>query len=292
LGCKLYQLINFRLERFLKENLKDSDWYDFKYTWFLACLYHDTASAIEKTAYNNQSLEFFLGTNNVKHNIFRHKPVLPYADLFTFPEELVKNYFHYRIDYWKSVDHGIVGGFLLFDHLRENYDSAWKKCSRQDDDANIAHNQMPNCYEKFLFEDRNWQIDHLDHFAIIADSVISHNIWFNDNVKLYKHYGLEPLIISNRNKIAIIDRPLLFFLSLLDTIEPVKCLGRKEFGLTPVDALKCVEIEFNAPDKVVINVLNKNINCQLWFGQIKEMQNWLRVKVNCPNATTCIISIK
>lgn len=292
LGCKLYQLIDSPLKQFFVENLKDSRWYDFKYTWFLACLYHDTASAIEKTAYSNEPLDFFLGTNNIKHNVFNHKPMLPYADLFTFPEELVENYFHYRIDYCKSVDHGILGGFLLFDRLRENYDNAWRKCCLQNANKRIVDDQFNYTYEKFEFEDRNWQIDHLDHFAIIADSVIAHNIWFNNNVELYKHYGLEPLIISNKNQIALTDRPLLFFLSLLDTIEPIKCLGRKNFSLNPVDALKSVSIKLDGPDKIVITVLKNDINCRLWFEEIEKMKNWLRVGVNCTNATTCIIKIK
>ena len=105
------------------------------------------------------------------------------------------------------------------------------------------------------------------------------------------NYGLEQLIISPTNKIFIEERPLLFFLSLLDTIEPVKCLGRDKIELDPVKALNSIDIKLNNYNKVVITVLDRHINYELWFDKIEESKDWLNVTVDRSVDATCIIKI-
>ena len=292
LGCKLFSLVDSTLRGFLKENLCSIDWYDFKYIWFLSCLYHDTASSIEHTSYSKQELDFFLGANCITHNVFRHKSMLPYSQLFTFPEKLVENYFNYRIDFHRSVDHGILGGYLLFDRLKKNYDDAWRKRSRE----NHKNGNPEMCnekYENFEYNNRNWQIDHLDLFAIIADSIIAHNIWFSDDSALYDHYGLTHLLISPANKITLHDRPLLFFLSLLDTIEPVKCLTRRGYKLIPVDALKSVSVGIGPSDNLItITGCSTAIKYDKWFQNVKKAEDWLNIEVSILSTRKCNILIK
>lgn len=282
LGLHLSKLVEGTLSNFLENNLKDTSWCNFKHTWFLTCLYHDTANVIETSAYKKEMLGFFLGANNIYHNIYRHTPQLPDAQLFTFPEELVKNYFNYRIEHCICVDHGILGGYLLFDRLKKNYNAAYRNLKIQ--------NPLANKYEEFEFEYLTWRIEHLDLFAIIADSIIAHNIWFSHDDKLYCHYGLDPLIISKTNKISLYDRPLLFFLSLLDTIEPVKCLTRKNW-LTPVEALKSVDIQIKNKRKIVIKGCNNNYLYNEWFNDIKKAEDWLDLSVSTKGGEMCTITI-
>lgn len=293
LGLHLSKLVEGTLSNFLENNLKDTSWCNFKHTWFLTCLYHDTANVIETSAYKKEMLGFFLGANNIYHNIYRHTPKSPDAQLFTFPEELVKNYFNYRIEHCICVDHGILGGYLLFDRLKKNYNAAYRNLKIQ--------NPLANKYEEFEFEYLTWRIEHLDLFAIIADSIIAHNIWFSHDDKLYCHYGLDPLIISKKNKISLYDRPLLFFLSLLDTIEPVKCLTRKKL-LTPVQALESVDIQIENDSKIVItrcltDELYNNGPDSLndlykeWFDDIKKAEDWLDISVFIEDDITCTITI-
>ena len=310
LGNLLKRSIDCQLKRFLGQNVKNilgkqritsennlelnantcnDGWYDFLYTWFLTCLYHDTASAIEEKAYQNQCMEFFLGANNVSHNLFQHKPILPYAKLFTYSEKLVRNYFNYRIDFGKSVDHGILGGFIMYDRLKKNYDIAWREFLNNED------NSINNCYEFFVYKERNWRIEHLDHFAIIADSIIAHNIWFSDDEKLYKHYGLNPLIKSNKNRIKLECRPLLFFLGMLDTIEPVKFFTEESKDkIKPVEVLENISIDLEGNN--IINIeINNDFACECmrekWFEKIKSMKDWLNVSVCEKGSNFCNLTI-
>jgi hypothetical protein len=58
LGCLFCDLIDNKLGAHIQNFVQTNDWYDFRYTWFLTCLYHDTAAVIEKkdwkTALENQ----------------------------------------------------------------------------------------------------------------------------------------------------------------------------------------------------------------------------------------------
>ena len=283
LGCYLRRIVDVPLENFIKNNTQDYD-YDFRHVWFLSSLYHDTASAIENIANLHKPLNFYLGANNVKFNIYDHIPEVPSARLFTYARGLVENYFDYRSDFFSCVDHGILGGFLLFDRLRKNYDDAWsdfQKYNRSD----------ARSYNEFWWDGLHWKRCHLDLFAIIADSVIGHNIWVDPDVRLYKHYGLDPLITPGNHKISCSESPLLFFLSLLDTIEPVKCLERDDHDrLHPSIALKSVDIQLNSTNEITIRILKDITNLKLWFDNIKKMEDWLEVKVSFPDSNTCKIT--
>ena len=296
LGLKLKDIIENQLEQFLEKNVKNikgtngsDSWYNFLYTWFLTCLYHDTASVIEKSEYKNQPIDFFLGANNVSHNVFYHKPILPYTELFTYSEGLVRNYFDYCISHCLKVDHGILGGILLFDRLRKNYDNAWRDYSLSED------YKLEHSYEYFEYKERKWRIEHLDHFAIIADSVIAHNIWFSADKKLYEHYGLTPLIISRSNKIESEKRPLLFFLGLLDTMEPVKFFTSDEnCQITPLDTLKNIDIALVGCNEIVIKIKEGFVCSNLrkkWFEKIKSMEDWLNVSVCEKGSNFCNLTI-
>lgn len=284
LGYCLREIVDVPLQNFIKNNTHGYD-YDFRHVWFLSSLYHDTASAIESVANLHKPLNFYLGANNVKFNVYDHIPEVPSARLFTYARGLVENYFDYRSDFFSCVDHGILGGFLLFDKLRKNYDDAWR-------DFQKYNKFNAESYDKFEWRCLLWKRCHLDLFTIIADSVIGHNIWVSQDVKLYNHYGLDPLINPGNQRISCSERPLLFFLSLLDTIEPVKCLERDDHGrLPPSIALKSVDIQLNSTNEITICILRDITNLKLWFDNIRKMRDWLEVEVFFPDSRTCKIKV-
>lgn len=284
LGYCLRGIVDDPLKNFMKSNTQGYD-YDFRHVWFLSSLYHDTASAIESIANLHKPLNFYLGANNVKFNVYDHIPEVPSARLFTYARGLVENYFDYRSDFFSRVDHGILGGFLLFDKLRKNYDDNWSDLQKQN--APTHYN-----YEDFCWENLHWKRCHLDLFAIVADSVIGHNMWVNKDERLYKHFGLDPLIYPGNHRISCNERPLLFFLSLLDTIEPVKCLERKDHDcLHPSIALKSVDIRLNGNNEITIRILSDIQNLESWFNKIKEMEDWLEVEVSYPHLDSCKIKV-
>jgi len=275
LGCLLKELVDDHLRKFIVNNVQGLD-YNFMYSWFLSCLYHDTASSIESQPVHIKPLSYYLGKNNISHVLYDHKAILSYADLFTYPISLVENYFQYRLVYCSCVDHGILGGFLLFDRLRKNYDTTW----RQYVNEVIPLHDRPaaDSYNHFRYKGLNWRIAQLDHFAIIADSIIGHNMWVSDDANLYNYFGLNPLIKSANSKIKIADRPLLFFLSLIDSIDPVKLLGRETIKVKPADALESIDFDLVSEHLIRVNALSTTY-FSYYHSEVKKTEDWLDVKV-------------
>jgi hypothetical protein len=197
LGIKLKSILlsePSHLMDFFKSNIDNNidcndSWFDFRYTWFLSCLFHDTASIVEKKNVLNypKDLNSFLEEYKIEEIVFRHPPLIKGSSLFTYSENLVGKYFHYRINHSNVVDHGILGGYILYDKLIKNYNKAWKRYMRTNPTA---------LYENFEFNNLSWKREHQDHFALISDAIIAHNIWFSSDESLYRKYGLESLIIS------------------------------------------------------------------------------------------------
>jgi len=277
---EIVENVNNYLRNFVEANIVDSNessWYDFRYTWFLTCLYHDIASVAEMNfaiSVNNKDmdLEYYLKENNVLYNVYKHKSLKFNAPLFTYSEDLVRNYFFYRTDHCKKIDHGIIGGYILFDRLIKNYNKAWINLKRK----NLRDNDKFS-YNNFEYANLSWRKEHQDHFALIADSIIAHNIWHSDNWPLYINYEIEELVVKPGNKISISDRPLLFFLSLLDTIEPTKFFE----DIDPIIVLKSIEMQYNEiSQKLCIEVLNPIFNYMQWFDKIKTLKDWLNVEIS------------
>lgn len=254
----------------------------FSYIWFLVCLYHDIAiveeNKIDKINKYANSLEYFLGDYNIKYDVFNHnwKAGKP----FKYSENLVKNYFKYRLDDNK-IDHGIIGGYLLYDRLRKNYDIKYKESIQQN-------------YDKFDTTDLQWEIKHHDYYAIASHVIIEHNMWFasDDNTKeKYKKYGLSDLIINNdeKNIINILDNSLLFYFGLLDSIEPTKVFVNYNANVI----LKKISIEFsnNCLNITFDEELTKTEEFKRYKKNVYDTEKWLNVEVK-PLNRRCANEIK
>ena len=280
LGCLLSEIVDTHLEAYLSryvDSLRKDGWYCFNYTWFLTCLYHDTASAIEKSEWHRDcpsDIDFYLGKEDVQYNVFEHAWSNPLMKPYTYSESLVRNYFKYRVEYCHAIDHGIIGGYLLYDRLVKNYDKNWAEYKKEHPDAPDA------CYNDFIhggeYNNLRWRKAHMDHFAVIADAIIAHNIWHSknatENKNLYRQYGLDPLIHGKAKKTNIKEAPLLFFLGLLDTLEPVKRFDN------PVDCLNHIDI-WGQDTFIYITVPAKYANTT-WFNGLSDIENWLAVHVD------------
>lgn len=253
LGLHLYDMFNEKLQEKLRTLIlidELDNWYDFKYTWFLTCLYHDTASCIENLhrgffcLSKKRHWTYYLGKFDIRHTPYNHIPLRKGASLVRFSESLVKNYFYYRMDRG-VLDHGIIGGYYLFDRLYKNFREQTKN-----NDLNEGKNLIKNGL--------SYRIEHLDHFAYIADAIICHNLWCAYEPKVietYKEYGLDPLIIGGDvlnnelfqvkyKRLNVKDYPLQFLLCLLDSIEPVKRFsGKNGCGISAYEVLNRVSIE-------------------------------------------------
>lgn len=294
LGLYLFDLFNEPLQSKLRELIPMNEldnWYDFSYTWFLTCLYHDTASCIENLhrgpflPERKKTLDYYLGKFDIRHTPYNYIPLRKGASPMRFSESLVKNYFYYRMDRG-VLDHGIIGGYYLFDRLYKNFCEQTKNA-----DLVVGKN--------LIRDGLSYRIEHLDHFAYIVDAIICHNLWcaYEPNViETYKEYGLDPLIIGedsvNNNlghvqnqKLNIKDYPLQFLLCLLDSIEPVKRFtGKDDHSISAYEVLNRVSIKKAGRDAIKIEwcpCLKRQNNSSFvtWMNSIKELNKWMDVTV-------------
>ncbi|MDD3350280.1 MAG: hypothetical protein PHC40_05420 [Eubacteriales bacterium] len=254
-----------------------NDWnYKFTYTWFLTCLYHDIATVEEKEQDTlfigspSDCLKYYCEKESIKHDVYAHRWLCKDIYPFTYSKTLVENYFLYRRNHCGKIEHGILGGLLQYDRLLKNYNQAWEKQSEEV--------RGDNKYESFEYNGLKWKIEHLDHFAYIANAIIAHNIWHGDESNLcYKRYGLDNLDDSHKVKFA--EDPLTYFLGVVDTIEPTKFfMGEGEERMLK-NILRGLDIRI-ANKAIIIEVLSELPNIEEWFEKINSLKAWLDIEIN------------
>lgn len=276
LGLSCEKIFDFRIRKYLETQInQDIGWYSFKHLWFLLCLYHDVASCIEtdcvaipNNSYQKQ-LQFFLKEKKIRIN-----PYNALSNKGNNPKRLrnlAENYFCYRMDQG-ALDHGIIGGFILYKNLIDIFVKAQK---------------LNDNNKEFIFKDLYWNKDYIKLFAIIADAIIRHNMWTvqagTEDAKLYLQYGLDDLIVGKGNRIKLTDNPILFMLCLLDSIEPIKRMNDKEksnsqtilnnISISPSD-------ESNASIKIGWNTQLEGIRgFGAWRKNVEELPDWMGVEI-------------
>jgi hypothetical protein len=109
---------------------------------------------------------------------------------------------------------------------------------------------------------------------------MAHNIWRADTESediTYKEYNLDKITSGEFERINIIKEPLLFFLCLLDSIEPVKRFPNDP----PKEIWKNVSIELKENSIVISSFenLEGKYGFQDWKNTIKDMPKWLDLNV-------------
>ena len=259
------------------------DWFSYKYTWFLTCLYHDAASCIEDTPDIPlpQTLSGYFSVRNIR-NYPQDLPHVPKR----FSPELIASYYEYRIQSIR-LEHGITAGYFFFDRMIKSFNSKTRGIT-------WVHDQWCDS-KRYLV----WRKSHSAHFAYIAHAIICHNIWSctdERDVEKYRQHGLDELIIHNKcDRLYLSQFSLQFILCLLDTIEPVKRFSSA--SVSPKDILTNISVVFR--DKNILEnkwapLIRKQGNFPAWLGSIYSMEKWLGVTVSpCECASDfCSIAIK
>lgn len=267
----LGELLHSNYKNFIDNYIYEMTGYrfEFKYYWFLASLYHDVASCIERTndcdavenPYKRNQYDIFNHPKNSK----KHRDVA-----LRFSRETIDRYAEWR-KFKGSNDHGILAGKLLYQRLLENFRKRTNHINWKQETEKIIKGKI-------------FRPEQIDLFAIIADAVMCHNIWMaydSEKIKEYEDNRLKELIIrSPQERLNVCDHPLQFFLNLIDTIEPTKRFVSDSFSVK--DVLQNIFIE-NALDKITIG-WTKEIKKQplffKWIGDISELQKWLSVNVS------------
>lgn len=270
-----------KLEHVLKKLIPMvEDWYEYKYTWFLTCLYHDVASCIEHSAIPEfpndaqKQLSHYIGDLNIQYTSYTHSPLKPRVSLNRFSESLVHNYFRYRAEF-SILEHGIIGGYYLFNRLFKNFVTETSNHNWENNQVLVKHGL-------------NWRLEHLDHFAYISDAIICHNLWTikdSDNKGRLKYlaFGLSPLIVKgSEGKLKFNEYPLQFLLCLLDSVEPVKKFGE----LSANEVLQIISIQSLSidSDKYIIQIswdisLEEQKEFKDWEKNINDIGNWMDVTI-------------
>ncbi len=253
---------------------------NFLYFWSLTCLYHDFTTTLEaKSRLDRNGNETDCSRRYITE-LATMKKFCSYFDikysLIADSEDgtLIENYYNYRVQKYHAIDHGIASGMLLYDQLMKAYQNASK----------LAEAKRGTT---FTLNNLKYSTEYPKHILLIANTIAKHNMWRADadKVTVYQEYNLDDLIpntgnthiVSFDSKTRNAKDKLLFLLGLVDTLEPVKCIGRctnENPNHNPYIVLEKIKIELDPKMKAV------TIKCpQNYFYDYKNstagITNWM-----------------
>lgn len=236
---------------------------NFPFIWFLIALFHDNAYAMEgiDKLTDIQTLEDLKAHFNIDHDLFAAKFGLKCSHLLRSR----KNYFNYRKKHFKVVDHGLLGGILLYDKLIK----VRRAKKKQNEDTLFWGRRLEYQYKQ------------------AADAISLHNIFIVQKGKenLYKSYELQDLI--NCPEVRLSDFPLFYMLGIIDTLEPLKAFGKS--GQSDAYILDNLLIQFE-PWSVQISLkAGANLDFQMLIAQAANFPGWLQVKMEMASSSLKIV---
>lgn len=194
-----------------------------------------------------------------------------------FYKSTIEKYYVYRKNEMGVFDHGILGGYMLFDNLVKNY-------------VNKMANK-PNKTE-FIADNMSYLIEQISLFAYMADCIASHNIFFpNQSYEgIYSEYGLNELIKYHK-PVKFDSNPLLFLLYLVDSIDPIKYFEQKT-DLKYDEILKSIYIDFPSCNTIELLISNlfgiKDEIIEKYIKRIEGLSDWLGIDTNADYAKKSI----
>ena len=238
----------------------DEDERKFKYLWFLTCLYHDIGYVYEEESKCEHLCALQTGGLDAAKKICGIK-YTSNDEFSTYCKEYVNIYLSHRArcTYGKKgkIDHGIVGGLMLYDRLRKNYESAKQK-------PDLVGTESGFYYNGLFFSE-----EHFKYYAEAADAIIAHNIWkstLDNYLEIEQYMKLNATNIPN----ITIDKKMAFVLAIADTLEPLKRTNN-------MDVLD--EIEFESTK--IKNGFNIFIpqKYETIFEGVRGLSSWVNVDV-------------
>lgn len=247
---------------------------NFLYFWSLTCLYHDFAFSLEEATgkdgneYINhmKSLSQFEKFFNIRYSLSRYSP----------DAELIKNYYSYIVERHGHVDHGIAGATLFCNAMLSEY-------------YRVKELRGINGKETFEYNGKRYSKDFEKHVVLIANTIAKHNMWkSSENTEEdYRVYQLNELIPTDVNySVLSLDNSsendkekLLFLLGLVDTLEPIKNLGRdrnKRPLHNPYIVLEKIKATFDYKNGAI------TIKCPVqyigdYYSSIEGIDKWMAV---------------
>lgn len=208
---------------------------------------------------------------------------------FRYSQGLLMQYFSYGTHRLRppSYNHGIIGGYLLFDRFLKIYASAYR--SRYPE-----HMEGYPGIASFDRHGKHFCVEQLPVLAHIADCIASHNVWKASNTASETEYmecGLSALVGERFKKISFHDNPLLFILSIVDTIEPYKLYASKAAGSDAVRIWKSFDLSF-ANDTLTVSARYKCRPIIKMYEKAEGLKSWVDIKDVILNDNGKSISVK
>lgn len=285
--------------------------YPFAYLWYIVCLFHDIGYKQEenwryKVKYKRDNLKFFREHMDIIPSLKSYNKSFLKDDLgvLFYPDEkhfccsnrekqedkirfnngaiykqprycsvTIARYLCYCIenDNIKHYDHGIVGGYWLYDGLMKNYIEKFKMVKKNNFDTRLElfYDEMG-----LQFSTEQWKI-----FSYLADCIISHNMWISneETEDLYKKYGLYELQMSHFNKISFKENPILYTLVVCDTIDPIKVFYTKEIDVQSI--LKGVNLYVDSTT-IILEVKDVRLDYNLIKKKTEGIDTWVDCSID------------
>ncbi len=250
----------------------------FLWLWFLTCLYHDMAYKFEEDKNHLPTLNRFVVENNITYQILNDRTIR----FKGVTKKTVRAYYRYRINECGCVDHGIAGGILLYNSLRQNYAEVYNYCRGVNNNVS---------YDNFKWNGLHLSSSHFREYAKCANAIIQHNLWFKapgqTDFEKYVDYHLDELIYSPSARPYYKDW-LTALLVFCDTIEPVK----RFLNSTPSSLLKEMILDFDDEGTYLKISFNKScVNPASYIERVSEMKDWTNLTIQMDEQMIVISNI-
>lgn len=246
----------------------------FQYYWFLSCLYHDLGYVYENQSSCEHlrmiSIDGLEAIQEVCGITYLHN-----REFKTYSREDVDLYLRKRAickDGKRGViDHGIVGGLMLYDGLRKRFEESWKKRTDRE------HSNRYSFDIKVSSRTLHCSNSHFQDYAKAADAIIMHNIWVSTLFQYMNEEGITRKI-SNDPIRCDMGNQLCFILCLADTIEPIK---RKPEYVDRVSFSFCnKQITIETDEDVMEDVYRNIKKCESWLSvNIQKERNRVSISI-------------
>lgn len=199
-----------------------------------------------------------------------------------YSEAIYRSYFKGSVDNVmkkEPFDHGIAGGYVLFNNLLKHLDSNETKIKNS---IRLLYDDVNNVIENDLF------------YQNICFRIMEHNIWkikrYDEYFKEFDLVKLNDIVEENFKKIST-EEPLLYLLSLVDTIEFIKKIdfGDKKDSSTEkrvTTIAKWINIEIDS-NILKISFDSKQLikwdGYSSWIKNVISLKDWVFVEILSPN---------
>jgi len=205
--------------------------------------------------------------------------------------KLIDDYFYFREDYMNVIDHGIIGGMLLFDRFIELYQKKYF------DNINLDFNKRYHSnFTYFMCDDYHEAcIEQFPLFAYLADCIVSHNVFLptEESLPVYKKYNIDAL---KNKQIDYAKNPLLYLLCFVDTIDPVKFFMNKYNGNYPInEILNSIGLEVDDKQKTITiskiesGFIKNPDHFKEYINKILELNDFLKIKIERKDDNNCTV---